>query len=103
MTTPKRIKVGDVEISIVRDPDPEKTGWFVVRYRPRTREYLSKQPAYTLQQAEYLFTQVAGQEELRQRRAAELAVAALGDPMIKTEGVLAGEAFYRDHPDYARF
>lgn len=99
----RRIKVGDVEISIVRDPDPKKTCWFVVRYRPRTREYLSKQPAYTLQQAEYLFTQVVGQEELRQKRAAKQAVAALGDPLIETEVILAGEAFYRDHPDYARF
>lgn len=98
----KRIKVGDVEISIVRDPDPEKTGWLVVRYRPRTHEYLSKQPAYTLRQAEYLFTQVAGREELRQKRAAEQAMAAISG-MIDTEGVLGGQAFYRDHPDYARF
>ncbi|SOC90051.1 hypothetical protein SAMN05216358_0070 [Rhizobium sp. AN5] len=98
----KRIKVGDVEVSIIRDPDPAKTGWLVVRYRPRTHEYLSKQPAQTREMAEYLFTQVAGQEGLRQKRAAEQAVAAIS-VVNEMEGVLGGEPFYRDHPDYARF
>lgn len=96
----KRVKVGDVEISIIRDPKPENTGWLVVRYRPRTREYLSKQPAYTRVQAENLFGIVVGQEELRQKRRAEREALGMLD---LTEGALAGEAFYRDHPDYARF
>ncbi len=97
----RRVKVGDVEVSIIREVDPTKTYWLVVRYRPRTREYLSKLPAKTLQEAEYLFTVAVGQEELRQKRAAAAAASLSGS--IETEGALGGEAFYRDHPDYARF
>ena len=91
----RRVKVGDVEISLVRNPDQTKTDWFVVRFRPRTHEYLSKQPAYTLAWAEFLFARVVEQEELRQKRAAI-------DIMLATDLSIEPDP-YRNHSLYARF
>jgi hypothetical protein len=93
--TRRRVKVGDVEVTLQKNPAPDKTNWLVTRHRPRTSEYLSKQEAYTEEQAGYLFTQVVGQEELRQKRAA--AAAAVGaEPDLPAP-------YYADHPLYARF
>ena len=102
MTT-KRIKVGDIEVGVMKNPLPDKTNWVVYRYRARTNEYLSKQEAYTLVQAENLFGIVVGQEELRQKREAERAAAALHHGSFASEGPWTEEAFYQDHPTYARF
>lgn len=91
----KRLKVGDVEVGIMSNPHPQKSNWIVYRYRPRTNEYLSKSEAETRERAEYLFTQTVGQEELRQKRAAAEAAAAIDLPVEVN--------LYRDHPLYARF
>jgi hypothetical protein len=93
----RRVKVGDIEVGVMDNPKPEKTNWIVYRYRARTNEYLSKQEAYTDVQAEYLFTQVVGQEELRQKRAA------LAASEVMSEPDLAEGAHYQTHPFFARF
>ena len=99
----RRVKVGDVEVAINRNPDPTKTNWLVTRYRPRSQEYLSKQEALTFEKAEYLFTQVVGQEQLRQRQEAKRAAAALQN-FLEPEGLASAEAaLYDEHPLYARF
>ncbi|OWZ90405.1 hypothetical protein B9J07_27860 [Sinorhizobium sp. LM21] len=90
-----RVKVGDVEIGVMKNPDPSKTNWIVYRYRPRTNEYLSKNEAYTETQAENLFTITVGQEELRQKRAAAVAATTIDLPV--------DDGIYRDHPYFARF
>ncbi|QWY83101.1 hypothetical protein [Rhizobium phage RHph_X66] len=92
----RRVKVGDIEVGIEVNPKPDENNWIVYRYRARTNEYLSKQKANSETSAEYLFTQVVGQEELRQKRAAADAAVAESDPVP-----LRGH--YHDHPFFARF
>ena len=91
----KRVKVGDVEVGVMRNPHPEKSNWIVYRYRPRTNEYLSKTESETREKAEYLFAQTTDQEKLRQQRAAAVA--------MKTIDFAVEPKIYRDHPLYARF
>lgn len=93
----RRVKVGDIEVGVMDNPKPDKNNWIVYRYRARTNEYLSKQEAHSQTSAEYLFTQVVGQEELRQKRAAAEAAVAESDPAPALRG------HYHDHPFFARF
>ena len=99
----KRLKVGEIEIGVIRSIDPSKTSWIVYRYRARTNEYLSKLEAPTFERAEYLFTQVVRQEELRQKREAAEAAALVQQGSFATDFGLAEVDFYKDHPYYSRF
>lgn len=93
----KRVKVGDVEIGAMRNPAPEKTNFIVYRFRPRSHEYLSKEEVSSKDQAEYLFTQLIGQEHSLQ---AQLAAAA-GE--IAEDGFTTEAPACTDHPLFARF
>ncbi|MBD9511577.1 hypothetical protein IB265_33005 [Ensifer sp. ENS10] len=101
-----RVKIGDVEIGVMKNPDPSKNTWIVYRYRPRTNEYLSKDEERNAERAQYLFTQVVGREETRQRRAAELSAAAIDEMAQAAFAVpepVESAPHYQDHPYYARF
>lgn len=99
----RRVKVGDIEIGFMPNPAPEKRNYLVYRFRPRTREYLSKQEATLLSEAEYLFTQFVGQEQLRQKQEAERAASGLAH-FIEPGSVAPIEgALYNTHPLFARF